>query len=59
MRELVKSYLESINYDKSMMRWETLNFNDRHISEINFNELTDQELFDIFKKVHKRANQLM
>lgn len=59
MQELIKSYLESINYDKSSMRWKSLNFNGCHISEINFNELTDQELFDIFKKVHKRAMQLM
>lgn len=61
MRKLILDRLEEISvaeqgFTKSLMRWQNFNIKGVHISEVGFNNLTDEALLDAFERIVKRSN---
>jgi hypothetical protein len=58
MRELIlreiEYYKSRDGFSKSQMRWKNVYFNKEHISEIDFNSLSDEGLLDAFTHIVRR-----
>ena len=56
MRQLVLNRINELkekerNFPKSIMRWKNFYFGNDHISEIKFEDLSDDELFNLFERL--------
>lgn len=59
MRDKIIVRLEQIrrqekNFPKSVQRWRNLRIEDQHVSDLDFDDLTDEELLIAFEKVIRR-----
>ncbi len=68
MRNLIYGRLEEIrnsnnNFNKSSMRWQYFNVTvgdtKQHISEVNWCDLNDEELLQVFERVIRQINKMM
>lgn len=46
-------------FKKTLMRWQSFNFKNKHISEVDFESLTDKELLHVFERITRRVNVQM
>jgi len=64
MRDLVLARIKEISdihhgFSRHTMRWEHFSLNGVHISEIDLNTLSDQELTQVFENIIKRYYKQM
>lgn len=64
MRELILKNIKDIKYfnngfDKSVYRWSNCYLDDKHISFIIFEDLTDEKLLTIYNKIIVKTNKQM
>jgi len=62
MRKLILDRLSEIaekedGFSFKLMRWRYITINNTHISEVGFNNLTDDDLLKIFEAIIKQANK--
>lgn len=58
--EKIEEYkFREMNFNKNVMRWQNFQIKDRHISEVDFTELTDNELIFHFERIVRRVNLQM
>lgn len=56
MRKLILDRIEEISikengFTKSLMRWQNFSINNTHISEVGFNNLTDEGLIEAYERI--------
>ena len=64
MRKLILDRIEEITekergYPRSLMRWQNYHINGVHISEVGFNNLTDEQLLIEFERLIRQINKQM
>ena len=64
MKTLILNRIDEISnaqngFSKSTMRWQNYSINGVHISEVGFNNLTDEQLLLEFERLIKRLNTQM
>lgn len=64
MRELILKRIAEIGeksdkFSKALMRWESCYINNIHISKVNFEELNDADLIEMFEKIMRNYYKQM
>ena len=62
MRKLILDRIEQISekengFSRSQMRWQNFLVKDVHISEVGFNNLTDEDLLIEFERIVRQMNK--
>lgn len=55
----LKNSVDGNGFSKKMMRWRHVEFDDRHISDVDFSKLDDTKLLAFYEKVLRQLNKCM